>query len=103
MRQHEFSYLVLILSLYGGLLITLASVFLVEDFKPLVFLLRFSTFWLGSFVLAVFVFLYYTRQRMYTLPKVERSRVLRFSTYLVSFGTGLALLVASSLLLLYHT
>ncbi|MCX2739871.1 hypothetical protein [Pontibacter anaerobius] len=99
MRQNENSFLFLILSLYGGLLMAVAAYFLSAEYQPLVFLLRFSTFWFCSFLLAVLLVLYYTRRRIYTLSRVDRSRVLRLSTYAVSAGVVIALAVASILFL----
>jgi uncharacterized protein HemY len=77
-----------------------AALYLSPDYHPLVFLLRFTTFWFCSFLLAVLVSLYYTRRQIYTLSKVERSRVMRFSTYAVSAGVVVALAVASTLFML---
>ncbi|AKD01854.1 hypothetical protein POKO110462_15560 [Pontibacter korlensis] len=101
MKQNNSSYLFLILLLYGGLLMAIAAYSLGPFHKPLDFLLRFSTFWFCSFVLALVVFLYYTKRQIYTLPKVERARVLRLSTVVVSLGTVAALAVVSTLLLVY--
>lgn len=97
MRQNKYSFLFLVLSLYGSLLMAVAAVYLSGTFQPLVFLLRFSTFWFGSFLLAMLVFLYYTRLQVYTLSKADRSRLMRFSTYMVSGGVVMAIAVASTL------
>ncbi|SFG30805.1 hypothetical protein [Pontibacter chinhatensis] len=97
MRQNPNSFLFLILSLYGSLLMAVAALYLSDEYQPLVFLLRFSTFWFCSFLLAMLVFLYYTRRQIYTLSKAERSRVMRLSTYLVSGGVVMAIALASTL------
>ncbi|WP_276496792.1 hypothetical protein [Pontibacter litorisediminis] len=97
MRQNPYSFLFLILSLYGSLLMAVAAFYLSGNYDPLVFLLRFSTFWFCSFLLAMLVFLYYTRQQIYSLSKVDRRLVMRLSTYVVSGGVVLAVAVAYTL------
>jgi len=97
MRQSKPSFLFLVLSLYGSLLMAVAAFYLSDDYQPLVFLLRFSTFWFCSFLLAMLVFLYYTKRQIYTLSSVERSRVMRFCTFMVSGGVVMAIAVASTL------
>ncbi|WP_299754196.1 hypothetical protein [uncultured Pontibacter sp.] len=100
MRQNPNSSLFLILSLYGSLLMAVAAYYLSSDYRPLEFLMRFSTFWFCSFLLALLVTLYYTRRQIYTLSKVDRSRVLLFSTYAVGAGLAIAIAVASLFFLL---
>ncbi|WP_266202490.1 hypothetical protein [Pontibacter kalidii] len=100
MRQSPYSFLFLVLSLYGSLLMAVAAFYLPGNYHPMVFLLRFGTFWFCSFLLAMLVFLYYTRRQIYTLSKVDRARVMRLSTYAVSAGVVVALALASSLFML---
>ncbi len=68
---------------------------------PLAFIMRFSTFWFCSFILAILAFLFYVRQQAHVIPELDRRRALRLSAYAFSIGTVVAVVVASMFFLAY--
>lgn len=109
MRQRNYQYSALLISLYASVLMGVAAYFLapgklqphfLQDDVPIVFMLRFGTFWFCSFVLAILVYLFQVRRQSLAMSKLDRHRVVRFGAYAFSLGTLVAAVVASTLFLM---
>lgn len=99
-------YRFLLLGLYGSLLLAAAAYFFTPDPKllqqlsyrlPLKFMLQLSTFWFGSFVLAILFFLFHLKRLSFFISDAEQNYALRMGRRLFGMGATVAALLLLSL------